>query len=263
MAARAALAEKLPPYMVPAAIVVLDALPLTVNGKLDTRALPAPEYHNGEQYRAPTTAVEEILTDIFVQVLDVDRVGVDDSFFDLGGDSILAMRLIAAINASLGTDLSVRALFDTPTVAQLAPRLDGAAGSREPLVVLERPAAIPLSFAQKRMWFIDQLQGPSPVYNMPVTLRLSGHVDADALGAALADVVARHESLRTIFPDTDGVPRQEVLSPGQADIAWKVVDATGWPRARLDEAVAGTTLHTFDLTQRDSAAGNAVPDRRG
>uniref|UniRef100_UPI0010C0DF70 non-ribosomal peptide synthetase n=1 Tax=Mycolicibacterium sp. CR10 TaxID=2562314 RepID=UPI0010C0DF70 len=248
VAARAALAEKLPPYMVPAAIVVLDALPLTVNGKLDTRALPAPEYHNGEQYRAPTTAVEEILTDIFVQVLDVDRVGVDDSFFDLGGDSILAMRLIAAINASLGTDLSVRALFDTPTVAQLAPRLDGAAGSREPLVVLERPAAIPLSFAQKRMWFIDQLQGPSPVYNMPVTLRLSGHVDADALGAALADVVARHESLRTIFPDTDGVPRQEVLSPGQADIAWKVVDATGWPRARLDEAVAGTTLHTFDLT---------------
>ena len=114
--------------MVPAAVVVLDALPLTANNKLDIRALPAPEYSDADQYRAPTDAVEEILAGIYAQVLGLERVGVDDSFFDLGGDSILAMRLVAAINAGLGAGLSVHALFDTPTVAQLAPRLGGEEG---------------------------------------------------------------------------------------------------------------------------------------
>ena len=132
--ARTTLADRLPPYMVPAAVVVLESLPLTVNGKLDTRALPAPEYSDGDQYRAPANAVEEILAGIYAQVLGVERVGVDDSFFDLGGDSILAMRLVAAINTGLDADLSVHALFDAPTVAQLAPRLGGEAGGREPLV---------------------------------------------------------------------------------------------------------------------------------
>ena len=108
--------------MVPVAVVVLESLPLTVNGKLDVRALPAPEYQDGDHYRAPANAVEEILASIYAQVLGVERVGVDESFFDLGGDSILAMRLVAAINTSLGAGLSVHALFDTPTVAQLAPR---------------------------------------------------------------------------------------------------------------------------------------------
>ena len=121
-AARDALADRLPPYMVPAAVVVMEALPMTVNGKLDTRALPAPEYQDVDRYRAPANAVEEILAGIYAQVLGVERVGVDDSFFDLGGDSISAMRLVAAINTSLDADLSVHALFDAPTVAQLAPR---------------------------------------------------------------------------------------------------------------------------------------------
>ena len=119
---RAALAERLPAYMVPAAVVVIDALPLTVNGKLDTRALPAPEYTAGE-HRAPGGAVEEILAGIYAQVLGLERVGVDDSFFDLGGDSLSAMRLIAAINTALDAGLSVRAVFEAPTVAQLAPRI--------------------------------------------------------------------------------------------------------------------------------------------
>ena len=246
-AARSALAERLPPYMVPAAVVVLEALPMTINGKLDTRALPAPEYSDGDRYRAPATAVEEILADMYAQVLGVERVGVDDSFFDLGGDSILAMRLVAAINTGLDADLSVRALFDAPTVARLAPHIGGEAGRREPLVAVERPAVIPLSFAQSRLWFLDQLQGPSPVYNMAVALRLRGRLDADALCAALADVVGRHESLRTVFPDTDGVPFQEVVPAERTDFGWDVVDATGWPAARLAEAIEEPAGHTFDL----------------
>ena len=131
---RAQLAERLPAYMVPAAVVVLDALPLTPNGKLDTRALPAPEYTAGDRYRAPATAAEEILAGIYAQVLGVERVGVDDSFFDLGGDSLSAMRVIAAINTSLDAGLSVRAVFEAPTVAQLAPRIGGDAGRLAPLV---------------------------------------------------------------------------------------------------------------------------------
>ena len=245
---RAQLAERLPAYMVPAAVVVLAALPMTVNGKLDTRALPAPEYQDRDQYRAPATAVEEILAGIYGQVLGVQRVGVEDSFFDLGGDSVSAMRLVAAINTGLDADLSVRALFDAPTVAQLAPRIGGEAGRREPLVAVERPAVIPLSFAQSRLWFIDQLQGPSPVYNMPVALKLRGKLDADALGAALADVVGRHESLRTLFVAPEGIPRQLVVPAERADVGWDVVDATGWSAERLGEAVKEAAGHSFDLT---------------
>ena len=112
----------------PAAVVVLEALPLTVNGKLDTRALPAPEYQDVDSYRAPADPVEEILAGIYAQVLGVERVGVDDSFFDLGGDSLSAMRVIAAVNKSLDADLAVRTMFDAPTVAQLAPAYRRAGG---------------------------------------------------------------------------------------------------------------------------------------
>ena len=216
---RAALAERLPAYMVPAAVVVLDVLPLTVNGKLDTRALPAPEYREADRYRAPASAIEEILAGIYAQVLGLERVGVDDSFFDLGGDSLSAMRVIAAINTGLDAGLAVRAVFDAPTVAQLAPRIGGDGGRREPLVAGERPAAVPLSFAQSRLWFLDRFEGGVATYNMPTAFRISGALDVEALGAALDDVIARHESLRTIFPDIDGVPFQEVL-PARAGM-WR------------------------------------------
>ncbi len=244
---RAALAERLPAYMVPAAVVVMAALPMTVNGKLDTRALPAPEYQDGGRYRAPASAVEEILAGIYAQVLGVDRVGVDDSFFDLGGDSLSTMRLVAAVNAGLDAGLSVRTVFEAPTVAELAPRIGGDEGGLEPLVAGERPAVVPLSFAQTRLWFLDQLQGPSPVYNMAVALRLRGPLDADALGTALADVVGRHESLRTLFPALEGIPRQLVVSAERADFGWQVVDATGWPASRLEEAIEEAARHPFDL----------------
>ncbi|HTQ15763.1 non-ribosomal peptide synthetase, partial [Mycobacterium sp.] len=241
---RAELAERLPAYMVPAAVVTLAALPLTVNGKLDTRALPAPEYQDGDRYRAPDSAVEQILAGIYAQVFGLERVGVDDSFFDLGGDSLLAMRVVAAVNAALDAGLAVRTLFEAPTVAQLAHRIGGDASRAQPLAAGERPAVIPLSFAQSRLWFLDQLHGPLPVYNMAVALRLCGRLDADALGAALADVVDRHESLRTVFVADKGVPRQLVV---RADLGWEVIEASGWPAARLAEAIDEVGRHSFDL----------------
>ena len=243
---RSALAQRLPPYMVPAVVVVLDALPVTPNGKLDTRALPAPEY-SGAEYRAPGNAVEEILAGIYAQVLGLERVGVDDSFFDLGGDSLSAMRLIAATNSSLDADLSVRAVFEAPTVAGLADRVGVGSGGRAPLVAVQRPSVVPLSFAQQRLWFLDQLQGPSPVYNLATALRLSGALDVEALGAALADVVARHESLRTLLAAPGGIPQQLVVAPERAAFGWDVVDATGWSAARLDEAIGVVARHSFDL----------------
>lgn len=246
---RGQLGNRLPGYMIPSAVVILEALPLTVNGKLDARALPVPDYVDAE-HRAPSNAVEEVLAGIYAQVLGLDRIGVDDSFFDLGGDSLSAMRLIAAINKSLDTHLAVRTLFDTSTIAQLAPRLRSDGHGFAPLVARQRPALIPLSFGQSRLWFLDQLQGPSTMYNMPVALRLSGQLNVDALGAALADVVARHESLRTVFPHRDGVPYQEVLAPELADFGWSVIDATTWPAARLAETIGLSARHIFDLSTK-------------
>ena len=243
---RIALADRLPEYMIPAAVVMVPALPLTVNGKLDKRALPAPEY-TAAGYRAPANAVEEMLAGIYAQVLGRERVGVDDSFFDLGGDSLSAMRVIAAINTGLDGGLAVRALFDAPTVAQLAPRIGGDAGRLEPLVAGERPAVVPLSFAQSRLWFLDQFEGPSPIYNTPLALRLCGQLDVEALGAALADVVGRHESLRTVFPALEGVPQQLVIPAERAQWGWEVVDATGWSASRLRAGVDEAVRYSFDL----------------
>ncbi|MCV7308133.1 non-ribosomal peptide synthetase [Mycobacteroides immunogenum] len=245
--ARAALADRLPAYMVPAAVVVLQALPVTVNGKLDTRALPAPGYQDVDHYRAPVNPTEEILAGIYAEVLGVERVGADDSFFDLGGDSLTTMRLVTAINTALRTDIGVRAVFESPTVAQLAPRLGEASGGLEPLLAVRRPPIVPLSFAQNRLWFVDQLQGPSPQYNMAAALRLRGSLDAEALRAAVSDVVSRHESLRTVFPVRDGIPQQVVIAAELADVGWVTVDAARWPEPQLDAAIKEATRYTFDL----------------
>ena len=246
---RAQLAERLPAYMLPAAVVILDALPMTVNRKLDTRALPAPEYADADRYRAPAGVVEEILAGIYAQVLELEpRRGIDDSFFDLGGDSLSAMRVIAAINAGLNTDVSVRTLFDAPTIAQLAPRIGGDAAGRKPLVAGERPAVIPLSFAQSRLWFLSRFEGGVATYNMPTAFRISRELDVEALGAALDDVIARHESLRTIFPDIDGVPFQEVL-PAQAGM-WRRGGApvVSLPEQDVPGELMALAQYRFDLS---------------
>ncbi|WP_337958252.1 amino acid adenylation domain-containing protein [Mycolicibacterium septicum] len=244
---RAALGETLPPYMVPAAVVGLPGLPLTVNGKLDKKALPAPEYQHVDGYRAPSTPTEEILAGIYCEILGLDRVGVDASFFDLGGDSLQAMRLVAALNRTLGTGLEERVLFDAPTVAQLMLRIGDDEGRHQPLLAAERPAVMPLSFAQSRLWFIDQLNGPSPVYNLAAGLRLEGPLDVEALGAAFGDLLDRHESLRTLFPTVDGTPQQLIVPAGRVEFGWEVVDAVGWPAGRLEQAVEAAARHSFDL----------------
>ncbi|MCV7077874.1 amino acid adenylation domain-containing protein [Mycobacterium szulgai] len=248
--ARAQLAAQLPHYLVPAALVSLAELPLTPNGKLDTRALPAPQYRATDTYREPQTPAEHIVAGIYAEILGVERVGAQDSFFDLGGNSLTALRVINAVNSGLNTVLCVRDLFEAPTVAQLAARTGSGTSGRRPVLPAQRPAVLPLSFAQQRLWFLDQMAGPSPVYNMAWAARLTGELNVGALRQALADVVSRHESLRTVFASVRGIAQQVVLPADQADLDWNLVDATGWDTGRLLAAVENTAAHAFDLANR-------------
>ncbi|GKQ40463.1 hypothetical protein ALMP_69880, partial [Streptomyces sp. A012304] len=239
--------DRLPKHLVPSVFVVLDHLPLTGSGKLDRAALPAPDETRATAGggRAPRTPQEELLAHLFAEVLGVGRVGVDDSFFDLGGHSLLATRLVSRVRATLAVELDVRALFEAPTVALLAARLDQAGEARPPLAPrAERPHRVPLSYAQQRLWFLHRMEGPSATYVMPLALRLTGHLDREALRQALADVVARHESLRTVFPETGGTPHQHVLP---ADRARPRLPVTDTDETRLPELLAESGRRGFDL----------------
>ncbi|MFQ6330459.1 amino acid adenylation domain-containing protein, partial [Nocardia sp. CWNU-33] len=243
---KSALAAGLPSYMVPSAFVVLDALPLNVNGKLDRKALPEPEFE-AQVFRAPSTPIEEIVASVFAEVLGVERVGVDDDFFALGGNSLLATHTVARIGAALDAQVPVRRLFEASTVAGLAVKVeqDAGAGGRKALVAGPRPERIPLSLAQQRMWFLNRFDTESAAYNVPVAVRLTGELDVEALRQAIADVVARHEILRTMYPEIDDAPVQVILPVAQAI---PQVTVTVVAPGDIESTVRAFMSATFDVT---------------
>ncbi|HEX6371570.1 MAG TPA: non-ribosomal peptide synthase/polyketide synthase [Longimicrobium sp.] len=208
-ALRAAVGRTLPEYMVPAAFVGMDALPLTPNGKIDKKALPAPEFaSSAAEYVAPGTPTEAAVAAAWAEVLRVDRVGVRDGFFALGGHSLLATRVVSRLREALGVELPLRALFEAPTVAELARRVDALRGSETvqlpPVAPVDRAGPLPLSFAQERLWFLDRMEPGSTTYNVPAAVRLDGPLNAAALERALGEIVRRHEALRTTFAEAEG-----------------------------------------------------------
>jgi len=242
-------AGRLPEYMVPSAWVAVAGLPLTPNGKLDQSRLPRPDTDDAAgadgPSRAPETPQEEHLAGLFADALGLPRVGADDDFFALGGHSLLATRLISRIRSELGVEIPVRELFETPTVAGLAARLGDAEGARPELGRRERPDVLPLSFAQSRLWFLNRLEPGSSAYNIPAVLRLRGPLDADALERAVADVVGRHEPLRTVFPeDEGGRPSQRILDPADVPTVLTREEAPDDVDGRVREIARGG----FDLT---------------
>ncbi|MBO2455158.1 amino acid adenylation domain-containing protein [Actinomadura barringtoniae] len=246
---RTFLAERVPAHLVPAHIVELPALPLTANGKIDRRALPVPERTSARSALVgPVDPRQEILAQLFAGILGRPSVAMDDDFFAVGGHSLLATRLVSRIRSALGVELSLRTLFENPTVAGLAARLAGLDDGprlRPPIRAMARPDRIPLSFGQQRLWFLAQMEGFGVAYNSPVVVRLDGVVDLEALGAALADVLGRHEVLRTTFPAIDGEPFQRILDPDEVTDVLQVVHLED---ADLQAAVIAASGHAFDLS---------------
>ncbi|HEX3131877.1 MAG TPA: amino acid adenylation domain-containing protein, partial [Thermoanaerobaculia bacterium] len=214
---RAALRERLPDYMVPADWIFLDVLPLNPNGKVDRRVLAQIEPgRSAPDFEAPRNATEELLAGIWADLLGRERVGVNEDFFEIGGHSLLGTRVMTRVRQAFGTDLPLRALFESPTVGELAERIEEAGRGEElpPLVPVPRDGQIPLSFAQERLWFLDQLAPGSPVYNIPSALRASGDLNVAMLRRSLAELVRRHESLRTTFSSSQVIhPASEVPLP--------------------------------------------------
>ncbi|MFE3103913.1 amino acid adenylation domain-containing protein [Nocardia tengchongensis] len=247
---RTRIAAALPGYMVPSYLIELDDVPLTPVGKLDRNALPAPDFATLDQrYLAPRTGIETAVAKVFADVLDTHEISIDRSFFDLGGNSLTATRVVARVNAALGATIALRDLFDAPTVAQLSARI--LPGTEIPglpaLAPRIRPDRIPLSPAQQRMWVLNRLDPNSAAYNITAALRLTGALDVAALRRAVADVVTRHESLRTIYPaDADG-PRQVVLTAEATAPEISFADTDDGPA--LHAAIAETTGTGFDLTR--------------
>ncbi|MBB4685798.1 non-ribosomal peptide synthetase [Amycolatopsis jiangsuensis] len=234
------LAARLPAHLVPAVLLPVREFPLTRNGKLDVDALPEPSARAG---RTPSGPAEELVAAAVAEVLGVSEVGADDDFFALGGHSLSAIRLVSRLRSRLGTDISMRAVFDQPTVSGMAALAAGPARHGPALTPRERPAALPLSFAQQRLWFLDRLHGLGTGYTIPFAARMRGELDEAAFRSALADVVARHEVLRSLFGEDGGLPYQRVLPVATPEVVSTAVTA-----AEVPERLAEIAAYEFDLS---------------
>ncbi|MBP5974477.1 amino acid adenylation domain-containing protein [Brasilonema sp. CT11] len=251
------LKKQLPQYLVPSIFVVLDALPLTANGKVNRRALPAPSVQVAKNATCvlPRTPTEEVIVNIFAEVLKLQHLGVDDNFFELGGHSLLATQVVSRLREIFQVEIPLRTLFEAPTVAELDQAILALRQTASGLVIPRiEPVSratefLPLSWAQERLWFLDQLEGSSATYNMPVAVQISGRLDVAALEQALSELVRRHEILRTTFPLVNGVPVQ-VIAPSSA-IAIPVVDlrllASVEQTAEVKRLGLSQTKRSFDL----------------
>ena len=250
---------RLPNYMVPAAFMLLTEMPLLANGKINRRALPAPDWAQRDAenaYVAPTTPAQKHLATIWLQVLGIDQISIHDNFFDLGGHSLLATQLVSRIRTAFDIELPLRCIFETPTVAGLAEQVEIAQRAESGIQALaiapvSRDELLPLSFAQQRLWFLDQLEPNSPLYNLPEAVRLTGTLDVSVLHRCLNEVVQRHEVLRTTFPMlADGRPYQNILPA--LDLTLPMVDLQDIPEMER-EAKARQLAHEdaqrpFNLT---------------
>ncbi|MFL6199420.1 MAG: amino acid adenylation domain-containing protein [Thermoanaerobaculia bacterium] len=256
MELRGFLRRLLPAYMVPSAFVMLDALPLTPAGKVDRRALPAPELARSGPDRpwiAPRTPVEEVLCAIWARLFELERVGADADFFELGGHSLLATQLVSRVREAFALELPLRALFDAPVLSNLAHEVERALREGEgtaapPLAPQPRPAGgIPLSFAQQRLWFLDRLEPESPFYNVPAAVRLRGRLHPAALAAAFQEIVRRHEALRTRFAEEAGRPVQIVED--DLPFSLPLLDLSGLPEREMEAAclAQAEARRPFDL----------------
>ncbi len=255
---RSCLREKLPDYMVPGAIVVLDRLPLTVNGKVDRRSLPAPDLDaraTGTGTDAPKSPIEEMLAQVWRQVLEVERVEAESDFFALGGHSLLATRLVSRIREVLGVELPLRAIFEAPTLRELAARVEAflqTGGAAIPAIEpVPRDGSLPLSFAQQRLWFLAQLSPDNAAFNIAGGVRLEGALDRRALAAAVSGVARRHEILRTTFPAPEGEPVQLIAPPSRVPLPWIDLSALSAPQRRERLLAIGETAARapFDLAR--------------
>ena len=239
----ASLQTKLPAHMLPSAFVVLDALPLTPSGKVDRRALPAPDQVRpelGGAFIAPRTPVEEVLAGIWADVLRLEEVGVHDNFFELGGHSLLATQIMSRLCRTFQVELPLRTLFATPTVAGLADGLETTGRAKRglqtpPVLPVSRGGTLPLSFAQERLWFLAQLEPDSSAYHIPAAFRLTGALNVTALERSLNEIVRRHEALRTTLASVDGIPVQIIAE--NRTVPLPALDLSASPEAEREAAV--------------------------
>ena len=254
---RGYLKERLPEYMIPGAYVELEQLPLTPNGKVDRRALPAPGERalaSGDEFLGPRTPLEEVMCGIWMQVLRVERVSIRANFFELGGHSLLATQVIARVRQVCKVELALRALFEAPTVAGLSERVAAAQLRGQGVAVPElrraaREGELPLSFAQQRLWFLEQLAPQQATYNMPMGVRIKGQLREAALAQAVSEIVRRHESLRTSFPELEGAAQQQIGAPGKVSLP--LVDLSGLAgreqQAAVERLAREEAQRAFDL----------------